>query len=121
MSESLSELLAPNELQAVQQFVGQLFECYPVRVHRTILFGSKARGDSNVWSDIDILVIVDDEEWQFKHTISRLGADISLEFDVLIGPRVISEERWERMGRDGFGLYRNVVTEGIPLSPVAVP
>jgi predicted nucleotidyltransferase len=120
MSESLSELLAPNELQAVERFVGQLFESYPDRVRRTILFGSKARGDSSIWSDIDILVIVDDEEWQFKHAISSLGADISLEFDVLIGPRVISEERWERMGREDFGLYRNIAAEGIPLTPVSV-
>jgi predicted nucleotidyltransferase len=121
MSGSLSELLAPNELQAVQQFVVQLFERYPLRVRRTILFGSKARGDSDIWSDIDILVIVDDEHWRFKHAISALGADVSLEFDVLIGPRVISEQRWESMGRDGFGLYRNIAAEGIPLSPVAVP
>ena len=121
MSESLSELLAPNELQAVQQFAGQLFERYPDRVRWTILFGSKARGDGNIWSDIDILVIVDDKDWRFAHAISALGADISLEYDVLIGPRVISEARWERMGQDDFGLYRNIAAEGIPLSPVAVP
>jgi predicted nucleotidyltransferase len=118
MSELLSELLATNELQATQEFVERLFGRYPDRICQTVLFGSKARGDSRDWSDIDILIIVDSEEWQFKHTISNLAADISLEFDVLIGPRVISEERWARMGRDGFGLYRNIAAEGIPLVPV---
>lgn len=120
MSEPLSELLAPNELAAVQQFVGQLFERFPDRVRQMTLFGSKARGDSRAWSDIDILVIVDDEDWRFQHAISDVASDISLEFDVLIGPRVISEERWARMGQDDFGLYRNIAAEGISLSPVAV-
>lgn len=83
-----------------------------------MLFGSKARGDSEPWSDIDILIIVDDEDWRFQHAISTLAARVSLEYDVLIGPRVIGQERWERMKRYGFGLYQNVIAEGIPLSPV---
>jgi len=64
--------------------------------------------------------IVDSEEWRFKHAISDVASEVSLEFDVLIGPRVISEERWARMGEDGFGLYRNITAEGIPLTPVTV-
>ena len=120
MSESLSQLLAPHELQAVQQFVEQLHERYPGRIRQTMLFGSKARGDSRMWSDIDILVIVDEEDWRFQHAISDVASNISLELDVLIGPRVISEERWECMRRDEYGLYRNIAAEGIPLSPAVV-
>jgi predicted nucleotidyltransferase len=120
MSESLAELLASNELLAVQRFVEQLNRRFPNRIRQTTLFGSKARGDSRTWSDIDILVIVDDEDWRFQHAISDVASDISLAFDVLIGPRVTSEERCERMERDGSGLYRNIAAEGIPLAPVAV-
>lgn len=118
MSESLSPPLSPNERQAVTSFVDQLRQRYPKRVLQSVLFGSKARGDSEPWSDIDILIIVDDEDWRFQHAISTLAARVSLEYDVLIGPRVIGQERWERMKRYGFGLYQNVIAEGIPLSPV---
>ena len=120
MSEMLSELLAPNEVQAVHQFVEQLREQYPERIREAVLFGSKARGDSRAWSDIDVLIIVDSEEWQFKHAISDVGSRVSLEFDVVIGPRVIGEERWARMARNDSGLYRNIAAEGIPLSLLAV-
>ena len=120
MNDSLPELLAPNELWAVQAFVEQLSERYPSHIRQITLFGSKARGDSRKWSDIDILVIVDNEDWRFQHAISDVASDVSLEFDVLIGPRVIGEERWERMRRDGFGLYRNIAAEGIPLTPLSV-
>jgi predicted nucleotidyltransferase len=119
VSQTLSALLSPKEREAVTYFVEQLRQRYPGRILQTMLFGSKARGDSQPWSDIDILVVVDREEWQFQHAISTLAARVSLEYDVLIGPRIIGQSRWERMREHSFGLYRNVVAEGIPLAPAA--
>ncbi len=121
MSESSSPPLSPNERQAIANFVDQLSKRYPKRILQSVLFGSKARGDSGPWSDIDILIIVDDEDWRFQHAISTLAARVSLEYDVLIAPRVVGHERWERMKRHGFGLYQNVIDEGIPLSPAPAP
>jgi predicted nucleotidyltransferase len=115
MSESLSPLLSSEESQAVAAFVGQLHQHYPERLLHVVLFGSKARGDSQPWSDIDILIVSDSEDWRFQHAISTLAARVSLEYDVVIGPRVIGRARWERMKRHQFSLYRNVISEGIPL------
>ena len=120
MNESLPHLLAPNERQAVEKFVDTLLQRYPERVLETALFGSKARGDSTPDSDIDILLIVDEDDWQFSHVISTIAARVSLEYDVLIGPRVIGQERWESMKRRRFSLYRNITAEGIPLTPELV-
>jgi predicted nucleotidyltransferase len=113
--------LQPSERRAVSEFLDLLQRHHPGRALRTALFGSKARGDSTPGSDIDILVIVDQEDWRLSHAISDLAADVSLEYDVLIAPRVIGQERWERMTQLGFSLYRNIVAEGIPLSPVPAP
>ena len=119
MSKSLSLLLTPNEERAVNSFVERLFDRYPDRIRQVVLFGSKARGDSGVWSDIDILVITDDEDWRFQHAISNVASRVSLENDVLIGPRVVGQERWGRMRKERFSLYRNIAAEGIPLEPVS--
>ena len=62
-------------------------------------------------------VLVDNEDWRFQHTISTLAARMSLEYDVLISPRVIGQERWQNMEQHGFGLYEAIATEGIPLDP----
>jgi len=86
------------------------------RFLQTVLFGSKARGDSRPWSDIDILFVVDEEDWPFRQEISTLAARVSLEYDVLIGPRVIGQERWERMKQQHVGLYQRIAAEGIPLT-----
>jgi predicted nucleotidyltransferase len=116
VKKPLSSLLSPNEQQAVARFLELLQQHYSGHVLKTVLFGSKARGDSRPWSDIDILIVVDRYDWQLSHAISTLGAGVSLEYDVLIGPRVIGQERWERMKQRRFGLYRNIVAEGIPLT-----
>ncbi len=116
MNDLLSPLLSPNERQAVDTFLERLQQVHSKRVLRAVLFGSKARGDSQRWSDIDILIIADKDDWRLSHAISTLAADVSLEYDVLLGPRVIGQERWERMEKHRFSLCRNIVAEGIPLT-----
>jgi predicted nucleotidyltransferase len=112
MNKSIDDLLERKERQAVEGFVQALHRQFPARIRNVILFGSKARGDSHPDSDIDILILVDDEDWRFSHAISRLAARISLDYDVLLGPRVISQSRWRRSL-----LYPTVSAEGIPLTP----
>jgi predicted nucleotidyltransferase len=111
MNKTLEDLLTREERRAVNAFVKALQEQYPGRIQDVILFGSKARGEGHPDSDIDILILVDDDEWPFSHAISRLAARISLNYDVLLGPRVIRQARWERSL-----LYSTVSSEGIPLT-----
>jgi predicted nucleotidyltransferase len=107
--------LTTRERAAVQTLLQRLQRDYGQTVQQTILFGSKARGDSEPDSDIDILIIVDEENWPLRDAISVTAARISLEYGVLIGPRVVGRERWHRMGRERFSLYENVAQEGILL------
>lgn len=106
--------LTSEERTSIQAFLQRLYRVYGDAVQQTILFGSKARGDSGPESDIDILIIVAEESWTLRDNISLIAAQESLAHDVLIGPRVIGKERWNRMARDRFNLYENVSREGIP-------
>jgi predicted nucleotidyltransferase len=107
--------LSASEAEAVRVFVRSLNARFPEMITRVILFGSKARGDSRLDSDIDVLVIVRREDWRLSNAISTLAARISLEKGVLLGPIVIGQERWERMERERFSLYRNIIKEGLVL------
>jgi hypothetical protein len=51
------------------------------------------------------------DDWRFSHAISRLAVRISLNYDVLLGPCVISQARWRRSLS-----YPTVSFEGIPLA-----
>ncbi len=116
MNSSLDHL-RPDEQKAIRAFLSRLWSQFPRRILQTTLFGSKSRRDSQPESDIDILLIVDDEDWRFSHAISDVAADVSLEYNLLIDPRVIGRERWERMARENLSLYQNIAREGIPLTP----
>jgi len=109
--------LASPDQRALQRFVAYLQKSFPDQVEFMALFGSKARGDSQQDSDIDILVILAQEDRELRREILRQAARFSLEYDVLLSPRVIGAERWEKMR--GFSLYQNVQQEAAGLEIVS--
>mgnify|MGYP003975629283 FL=1 len=102
--------------KAIQEFVSYLQQSIPDRVVGVALFGSKARGDSQKDSDIDVLVILSQEDRKLRREILRQAARFSLKYDVLLSPRVIGAERWAEMR--GFSLYQNVQQEAAGLDIV---
>lgn len=107
--------LSEQEQCAAKAFVERVRQTYPEKVRQITLFGSKARGDSHAYSDMDILLIVSEADWRFRHVISGIAADVSLAHDVLISPRVIDQEQWLKMRHHHFTFYENVQAEGIEL------
>jgi predicted nucleotidyltransferase len=86
------------------------------------LFGSKARGDAEAESDIDLL-LVDEESSSLSSELWRLASDLSLEHNTVLSVRVYAQTRWASSRRMRLPLYRAIVKEGIPLpiQRVAMP
>ncbi|MFQ5615792.1 MAG: nucleotidyltransferase domain-containing protein [Anaerolineales bacterium] len=105
--------LTKNESQALHKLITQLTHNYAQRVQQVVLFGSKARGTSAPDSDIDLLIVLNKDDWRLRRRILTFAADISLEFDVLLNPFVKGSERWRAM--QGFTLHRNVQRDGLRL------
>jgi len=81
-----------------------------------ILFGSVARGEATVESDIDLLVLVEEAEgWRVRQrlydliypVIPALGVDVSL--------IVIDKRGFVRMARDGDPFALSILGEGVQL------
>ncbi len=79
------------------------------------LFGSKARGQSGPDSDVDVLILVSRPDYDLKHAILWLAAEISLTHDVLLSPRVIPPQAWREMAQSETLFFRDVHSEEIPL------
>jgi len=80
--------LHPNEKEVIVTVVTMLSLALNDNLVDSYLFGSKARGDFHVDSDIDLLVIVNkldpDSRWQVRAT----AADCSLQYDVLFNTHI---------------------------------
>ena len=105
--------LAENEKDALRRLVAYLHATFPEKIESICLYGSKARGDSQPESDIDVLIIAQDDDDQLQYDISTEAARISIDCDVILGPLVIGVPRWEEMR--GFTLYRNVARDAAGL------
>jgi len=115
MNQRTLAFLPERDRRAVEAFVERVWQTHSDRVQQIILYGSKARGDSHAHSDIDVLLIVNEEDWRFRHAVSGIAADVSLAYDVLIGSRIIGRERWAKMRRHRFTFCDNVQADGIEL------
>ena len=107
--------LASNEQAAITEFTTQIRDLFPRRILSVTLFGSKARGDADAESDIDLLVLVDDESNAFRSELWRIASDVSLEHNVVLSVRVYAQARWAESGRIRLPLYRAIVADGIPV------
>ena len=113
---SLSHLTS-NERAAVAEYVDRIQRHFPDRILSVMLFGSKARGDADTESDIDLLVLVDVETNQFRSELWLIASDVSLDYNVVLSPRVFGQARWDESQQIRLPLYRAIVADGIPLTP----
>jgi predicted nucleotidyltransferase len=85
------------------------------RVVHAWIFGSKARGDFDDESDVDLLIVIRDADDALREEVSNVAYDLSLEHSVLLCEHVISAWRFAQMRARREPLYSNIVREGIDL------
>ena len=84
-------------------------------VHRIELFGSRARGDADQDSDMDVLVIVNDVSPELEDYISECAWEAGFKHGIVIVPVVFSRNEWEN-GPEQYSLLAEAIrAEGVPL------
>jgi predicted nucleotidyltransferase len=119
-ARSLPHLMS-NDQAAIMDYVARIRGRFPNRVLAVALFGSKARGDADAESDIDLLVLVDTEDREFRSELWRIASDVSLDYNVVLSARVFGQDRWAEARRMRLPLYRAIVADGVPLTSEYVP
>ncbi len=86
------------EREAARCFAERVRSRFGERARSVRVFGSRARGEAHLHSDLDVLVLLDQMSWPERHEISDLGFDLMLERNLPfeIAPTVMTEDhfRW---------------------------
>lgn len=85
--------LSDRDRRVIETAAKLLYERFPVQ--QVVLFGSKARGDDEPHSDIDLLILTKREmNRREKGDIIEALYELELEHDVLMNPLIIQGEQW---------------------------
>ncbi|PWR73681.1 nucleotidyltransferase domain-containing protein [Methanospirillum lacunae] len=99
--------------EAINRFTEKIQALFPGKITHIILFGSYARGDYHKDSDVDLLVLTNDDSWELKKSIMDAGFYFYPEIGVMISAKVMTEEQYQK--RSGFLFIQEVTREGIPV------
>jgi len=113
-SGGLPARLAMAEVAA--RLVSVLVAWNSVGVESVTLYGSVARGEAGLQSDVDILVVVDKgEAWRTRRSLYELIYPIIVVLGVDISLMIVRREDWLDMLRSSDPLALSVLKEGRPL------
>jgi predicted nucleotidyltransferase len=108
------KVLKKNEKEALSELKSQLKQRIPDA--EIILYGSKARGDSEELSDIDLLILIDKKvDRKLKEKIVDIRYDIELKYDVVFGLVIENKNFWDSSLANAMPFHKNVEREGILL------
>lgn len=98
-------LRPPTEAEveaALRRFAADLRRHYGDRLKGLYLFGSRARGDYEPFSDADVAVVLEDEDWELVgevRQLARLAHDVLIETGVEVQGWPVSLAAWGEPAR----------------------
>ena len=99
----------------IQDFVSDSQKILKENLIAEYLFGSYARNEQTELSDIDILVIVRNYNWQMSEELSSLSSDYSLDYGVIISPVLTDIAIWKKNKKHNTLFYKEVKGQGVKL------
>lgn len=111
LDSAADELANPTHTDwraALRDFMAAVREHYGARLDRVLLYGSRARGDAEWDSDVDVLVVLDrcDDFWAEMDRVSGAAADIMVKHGVVLSAMPASIRELETSDKPIFSSIR---------------
>ena len=102
-----------TETKILSDLKDHLIKNYGAAIKDVILFGSKSRGDSNEYSDYDVLIVLSKHySSSDENQILDLCYDINLKYNILLDVHLISTKELDSL-RGKQPIFTNALKSGI--------
>jgi len=77
-----------------------------------IIYGSRARGESDPETDLDVCVVVEKLKREVRDKVFTIAWEISLEEGIVMTPLIFDKHEWENSPIIESPIYKNILREG---------
>ena len=109
------EHLTGDEKKAVAEIRERVNSLVGSRLKGLYVFGSKARGDYDAESDVDLAILVDDLDKPMKRRIIDIVVEVETRYIVVISSLVLSWKEFSHLLERERRLALDIEKEGIPI------
>ena len=102
---------------AKQELASAMKELFGLKLKEVILFGSYARNQQNEESDIDIIVLVNEDKMKLKlysHAVAEAVTELNLKYDLVLSVILQNTAEYEEY-KEVLPFFINIQREGVPL------
>ncbi|MFQ5612414.1 MAG: nucleotidyltransferase domain-containing protein [Anaerolineae bacterium] len=111
--------LTTQEMNALNDYAIALQSHFADQLVDLLLFGSKARGDDQPDSDVDVIVVLQNPTTKALSYARALGFDILMAHQVFLSIRVMSRQQLQELARINSLFYRHLRQDGISFLPTS--
>lgn len=87
----------------------------PGHIRRLVVFGSRAKGEGMIDSDLDIVALVDEKTPELEKYLEDMTYQVMWEYDFspVISLKIFSESKFKEALDKGFSFYKRIDSEGV--------
>lgn len=107
--------MGEQDRELVEEFKRRLPVDVVPHIRHMIMYGSRARGDAEQSSDLDLVALVDENSSVLEQTLDDIAYKLMWDndFNPIISLKVFTEDRFRSAAAKGYSYYKNIEREGI--------
>jgi uncharacterized protein len=113
MCDDLKSVLSKTDYEAVVEFKRKLAGQLGDALMELKVFGSKVKKKDTLYSDLDIIIILDQVDSKHKDIVFDAAVDVNLKYDVVISPIIYSSTEYSNDLFKETYFYKTTQSEGI--------